>query len=185
MDIRRSVPGGWARPPPSHPHEAHHPPVKLYDGGEPETRRCVDVQPGNVGFPHISKGDLFAMANVLPRRSTWTRCPDDRLRKRDPGPIAFVEMNDPLPNGQMRSLHRGDPRTASNYAKISMDNDAKSWMRRSRWRLELTVDGDSLHFEFHRKRPGCASARLNLARSTNPVDLLHFASKSTFFREVP
>jgi len=178
MDIGGSVPGGWA---PAaldiHTEGIIIPPVKLYDGGD-LNEALVSMFTGNVRLPAQIEGDLFAMANVFHVGRRGLGALIDRYGKETLADC-IVEMND-RSERQMRSYIAEIP-DGVYYAEDFLDNDGIVDAP-IKVALELTVDGDSLHFDFTGSDPA-ARGPLNLARSTTQSTC--FIALKHIFSEVP
>lgn len=178
MDIGGGVPGGWA---PSaqeiHTEGMIIPPVKLYDEGR-LNRALVSMFTRNVRLPTQIEGDLFAMANVF---TVGRRGLDSLIGRygRDVLVDCIGEMIE-RSERQMRSYIEEIPDGVYVYEDY-LDNDGIE-DRPIRFRLALTVEGSSLHFDFTGSDPA-ARGPVNLARSTTQSTC--FIALKHVFADVP
>ncbi|KAB2860074.1 MAG: hydantoinase B/oxoprolinase family protein, partial [Bauldia sp.] len=178
MDIGGGVPGGWA---PSaqeiHTEGMIIPPVKLYDEGR-LNRALVSMFTRNVRLPTQIEGDLFAMANVF----TVGRRGLDSLIGRYGRDVLVACIGEMIERSerQMRSYIEEIPDGVYVYEDY-LDNDGIE-DRPIRFRLALTVEGSSLHFDFTGSDPA-ARGPVNLARSTTQSTC--FIALKHVFADVP
>lgn len=161
MDIGGSVPGGWAPAAQDvHTEGVLIPPLKIYEGGT-LNRAVVSMITRNVRLPTQIEGDLFAMLNVfnIGRRGldaligrygsqTLSECIADMIDRSERQMRSYIEE---IPDGTY-------------VCEDFLDNDGIV-DEPIKFRLALTVEGSSLHFDFTGSDPA-ARGPINLAAST-------------------
>jgi N-methylhydantoinase B len=178
MDIGGGVPGGWA-PKATEIHQEGMviPPLKLYEAGKLNAP-VVQMFTANVRLPDDIAGDLSAMTNVfaIGRRGvdalvarygagTLTACFDEMIRRSELQMRSYIAD---IPDGTYR-------------CEDWFDNDGVTDAP-MRIALALTVEGESLHFDFTGTAPQ-ARGPINLALTTTLSAC--FVALKHIFPEVP
>jgi N-methylhydantoinase B len=178
MDIGGSVPGGWTPTAQEiHAEGILIPPTRLSDGGV-LNKALIRMFTANVRLPGQIEGDLYAMINVftvgrrgldtLVRRygtETLNACIAEMLARSEQMMRSYIEE---IPDGVYE-------------AEDFLDNDGIE-DKPIRFRLKLTVEGSSMHFDFT-GTDGATKGPLNLARSTT-LSTCYIALKH-IFEDVP
>jgi N-methylhydantoinase B len=161
MDIGGNVPGGWApKATEIHQEGIIIPPVKLVEGGRPNTA-LVRMFTSNVRLPDQIAGDLAAMGNVFTvgerglgalvakyGRQSLTACLDEMIARSELQMRSYVSE---IPDGTYRF-------------EDFLDNDGITDAR-VRLAVAVTVEGDAMHIDFSGTDPATAGP-LNMSRNT-------------------
>jgi N-methylhydantoinase B len=178
MDIGGGVPGGWApKATEIHQEGLLIPPLRLAEGGKLNDA-VVDMFTANVRLPEQIAGDLSAMSNVF---NVGRRGLDGLVARYGAALLAecFAEMNRRAER-QMRSYIADIP-DGTYRCEDWFDNDGVT-DQPMRIALALTVEGDSLHFDFTGTAPQ-SKGPINLARTTTLSSC--FVALKHIFPEVP
>jgi len=178
MDIGGTSPGGWApKATDIHQEGMVIPPLKLYDQGK-RNDQLVSMFTANVRLPEQIAGDLAAMTNVF---VVGRRGLDDLVARYGAATLAdcIGEMMT-RSEKQMRS-HISEIPNGVYHAEDFIDNDGIE-DKPLRVKLALTVENDSLHFDFTGTDPA-SRGPVNLARTTT-LSTCYIALKH-IFPEVP
>ncbi|HTJ65864.1 MAG TPA: hydantoinase B/oxoprolinase family protein [Alphaproteobacteria bacterium] len=178
MDIGGGTPGGWApKSKEIHQEGILIPPLRLYEGGR-LNEQMVRMFTANVRLPTEIAGDLTAMTNVF---AIGRRGIDDLVERYGAATVqtCFDELIT-RSERQMRSYIADIP-DGTYCCEDWFDNDGITDAP-MRIALALTVEGDSLHFDFTGTAPQ-AVGTINLARTTTQSSC--FVALKHIFAEVP
>ena len=161
MDIGGSVPGGWTPTAQEiHAEGILIPPSRLSEGGK-VNKALVGMFTSNVRLPGQIEGDMYAMLNVF---NVGRRGLDGLVARYGTETLddCITEMLDR--SEQMMRSYIAEIPDGVYEAEDFLDNDGIE-DKPIGFRLKLTVDGSSLHFDFTGTDPA-AKGPLNLALST-------------------